>query len=231
MVTAVVVQRFVLAVFTLLNAAILYLFLLQYPFGPEAFLASLGDWSELGARVGVVLSITVGVALLAVLGTLRLGDARKNQLLYFKLRHAHPAHYAFFGGKEPGFDLTSILRTHPQVRDSAWAPEVQYETWEKLHRKHAGVRVVAGSRQTWYLLRDMYVISVLFLASFLIAWPINFGMVFALAAPYLFVYGAQTLFLLFTARSVGWQLVTNVLGTETGLGTQRDKTKTKRRRR
>lgn len=210
-------QRFLTALFTLLNGGMLYLFLLQFPFNADAFVASFKYWDRLSPRIGIVLSIAVVVIAMAVLLRVRLSDAWKNRLLYFKPQHAHPAHQAFFGGKDAGFDLGPLNRAYPQVKDSAWAPEVQFEVWEKLYRKHASARVVSGPQQTWRLLRDLYTLSVIFLMSFLIVWPLNFGVVFAVTAPYLFVFGGQSIFLLFSARSMGWRLVNNVLGTELGL--------------
>ena len=230
MVTSPVLHSLVTAVFTLLNGGMLYLSLLQFPFSVEAFVASFKHWNQLSPRVGIVLFIAVAVIILAVLIKVRLSDPWKNRLLYFKLQCAHPAHQAFFGGRNPGFDLEPINRAYPQVRDSAWAPEVQFEIWEKLYRKHASARIVGGPEQTWRLLRDLYTLSVVFLVAFLIAWPLNVGIVFAIAAPYVFVFGGQTIFLLFSARGIGRQLVNNVLGAELGLGPQKEKQKTKHKR-
>ena len=193
-------------------------------------MASFQHWDQLSPRIGVVLLIAGAVIILAVMVKVRLNIDWKNRLLYFKLQHAHPAHLAFFGGRNPGFDLEPINRAYPQVRDSAWAPEVQFEIWEKLYRKHASARIVSGPQQTWHLLRDLYTLSVVFLVSFLIAWPLNVGIVFAIAAPYVFVFGGQTIFLLLSARRIGRQLVNNVLGAELGLGSQEGKQKAKHKR-
>ena len=205
------------SVFALLNGAMLYLFSLQLPFSAEALLQTFRHWGQLSPYIGVVAVMAAGVTVVALLLKTMLGETWKHRLLYFKMQHAHPAHQAFFGSKDTGLDLEPVNRAYPEVRDSAWAPNVQLEVWEKLHRKHAQVQVIAGTRAAWRLLCDLYVLSLVFLAAFLIAWVLNTGVVFAFAAPYLFVFGGQAIFLCLSARGVGWRLVINVLGTELGM--------------
>ena len=111
---------------------------------------------------------------------------------------------------------------------------MQYETWQSLYRKHSGKRVVSRPRRGWLVLRDLYCMSVVFCLAFLLSWPLNVGVRFAIAAPYLFVFGAQAMFLLLGARRLGTRFVNNVLATELGLGPapegDRARRKQKRRR-
>jgi hypothetical protein len=50
-----------------------------------------------------------------------------------------------------------------------------------------------------------------------VGWLVNYGMPFNLVALYLFLYGAQFLFLMLAARRVGIKFVDNVLAVELGL--------------
>lgn len=217
MATTLPLRHLLTVAFTLVNGVTLYLFLLQLPFGPEAFIQSIEYWSQLSPRIGVVMGIAVGVTAVALVLRAGLSETWKNSLLYFKREHPHPAHQAFFGSKDSGLDLEPLNRAYPRVRDSAWDPAVQVDVWKSLFRKHATARVVSGAQSSWSLLRDLYTLSLVFLLAFLVAWPLNSGVVFAFAAPYLFVFGGQTIFLCLSARSVGWRLVVNVLGTELGM--------------
>ena len=63
----------------------------------------------------------------------------------------------------------------------------------------------------------MYLISLVFLVAFLLAWPLNFGVPMALATSYVFIYGTQLLFLMFSARGTGMRLECNVLAEELGI--------------
>lgn len=71
------------------------------------------------------------------------------------------------------------------------------------------------------MLRDIYILSIYFLCFFLIGWLINLGVPFQIVGIYLFLFGTQTLFLLFAARRTGYRLVDNVLGL--ALGIEEDK--------
>lgn len=229
MTTSSTLQGLVTLVFALLNGAMLYLFSLQLPFSAEALLQSFRHWDRVSPYIGVVAAMATGVTVVALLLKAMLGDLWKHRLLYFKMQQAHPAHQAFFGSKDTGLDLERVNRAYPEVRDSAWAPNVQLEAWNKLYRKHAEVQVVAGTRAAWSLLCDLYLLSLVFLAAFVIAWPLNTGVVFAFAAPYLFVFGGQAIFLCLSARGVGWRLVVNVLGTELGMKPEDEKGKRSKR--
>ena len=103
------------------------------------------------------------------------------------------------------------------LKDSAYSPEVQYRTFRRLLDKHAAVDVIGGSVAGWHVLRDLYLAALLFLAGFLLSWPLNGEVNPALALSYMFVFGAQALFLMFSARGAGRRLVQNVLMVELGL--------------
>jgi len=66
-------------------------------------------------------------------------------------------------------------------------------------------------------LRDLFILCLYFLVFFAIGWLINLGVPFQIVAIYLFLFGAQALFLLFAARRTGYRLVDNVLALELGL--------------
>jgi hypothetical protein len=73
------------------------------------------------------------------------------------------------------------------------------------------------------MLRDLYILCLYFLGFFLIGWIINMGIPFQIVAIYLFLYGTQTLFLLFAARRTGFRMVDNVLAVELGMEEERGK--------
>jgi hypothetical protein len=66
------------------------------------------------------------------------------------------------------------------------------------------------------MLRDVYVLSLYFLTFFLIGWLINMGVPFQIVGIYMFLFGTQTLFLLFAARRTGFRMVDNVLALALG---------------
>jgi hypothetical protein len=218
-------QRFVVLLFTLANGALLYLFLLQLPYSLEALKASFVHWNDLRPSPAIMMALSIGVMIVALATRASLSDQWKNRLLYFRKRYAHPAHRSFVGGKDPGFDLAPLKKLYPQVHDSAYDPQVQFETWLKLLHKHRAQHVISNPEAVAKLLGDVYVLSLIFLAAFLFAWPLSFGIVFQIAAPYLFLFGAQAIFLLFSAKGADQRLVVNVLALEAGFAPDGEKAK------
>lgn len=206
-----VLQSVLLVLFIVLNTLLLYLFLLQLPYGVDALASSLSHWSELSPRIGVVATMALAIAVITFLLVRRLPGSFKSSFVYFRRRFAHPGHRAFFGGKDPGFEREPLLKAHPEIHDSAYNPQVQMEVWKRLYRQNATAPLVVGTTGSWRLLRNLYFVAVVFLLSFIIAWPLNHGVPTALALTYLFIYGAQTLFLLFSARKTGERLTHNVM--------------------
>lgn len=206
-----------LVMFTTINAILLYLFLLQLPYGVEPFVSSLTHWSALRPRIDVVAAIAVFIAVVAFLIVRRLPASWKSTLVYFQLRFAHPGHRVFFGGKNPGFEREPLLQAYPEIHDSAYNPEVQMRVWRTLYKQHAAADLVAGTASSWRLLRGLYLVAVVFFLSFLIAWPLNRGVPVTLTLMYVFIFGTQTLFLLFSARKSGNRLANNVLAAALGL--------------
>lgn len=206
-----------IALFVAVNTVLLYLFLLQLPYGIDALVVSFKHWSQLSPRIEIV-AVICGVTSLAALSLMRwLSSEWKSRLLYFRIQYANPGHRAFFGGKDPGFDRKPLLAAYPEVRDSAYNPQVQRQIWERLFERHAEASLVKGTYRSWVLLRDLYLISLVFLVAFLLLWPLNFGVPVALALSFVFVYGAQFLFLMFSARGTGSRLESNVLAEELGM--------------
>lgn len=212
-----VLQRILLVSFTVLNALLLYLFLLQLPYGVDTFVSSLTHWSEMSPRIVVVAAIACAMAAITLLLVQRLPSKWKSSLLYFQPHYGHPGHRAFFGGKEPGFEREPLLKAHPEIHDSAYNPQVQMRVWKRLYQQNATAALVAGTAGSWRLLRNLYLVSVVFLVSFIVAWPLNLGVPAVLALSYLFIYGAQAMFLLFSARKTGQRLATNVMAAALGI--------------
>lgn len=207
-------QGVLFGVFIVINTVLLYLFLLQLPYGLDSFAFSLLHWSEISPRIEIVAVISICVAIITLVLAKRLDSEWKSRLVCFRRQFAHPGHRAFFGGKDPGFDLKPLLIAYPEVRDSAYNPQVQMQVWMRLFKKHAKAPLVTGTYRSWLFLRDLYLISLVFLAAFLVAWPLNIGIPGVLAASYSFIYGAQWLFLMFSARGTGTRLEFNVLAEE-----------------
>jgi hypothetical protein len=210
-------QRIVFVAFTVVNTALLYLFLLQLPFGLDTFASSLLNWYEMRPRIEIATAVSLGVAVFTLFLVNRLDNEWKSRLIYLRRRFAHPGHRAFLGGKDPGFDRKPLKITYPEVRDSAYDPEVQMQVWQRLYKRHAKASLVEGTYHSWVLLRDLYLISLGFLVAFLVTWPVNFGVPTVLALSYIFIYGAQLLFLMFSARGTGSRLECNVLAEELGI--------------
>jgi len=221
-------HRILVSLFAALNAIMLYLFLLHLPFGYDSLALSIRGWSGAMPRIGNVAAFSGVLAVLAVLMSVRLGSVWKTRLVYLTWRYAHPAYTAFFGGKEPSFDRKPLRVAHPEIKDSAYNPEVQYRLWQELGSKHADKPAVAGTRAGWLLMRDLLVISELFMLIFLICWPFNEGVKVVTAFNYLYIFGVQVLFLMFSARGIGRRMVFNILALEIGIPEQPKKKKNKR---
>ena len=210
-------KRFFWGLFIIVNTVLLYLFLLQLPYGMDTLVLSLRRWSDISPRIEFVAAIALSVAVITVLLLKYLDSEWKSRLVYFRRQFAHPGHRAFFGGKDPGFDRKPLYAAYPEVRDSAYNPQVQIRVWKRLFKRHAKAPLVIGTYHSWLFLRDLYLISLVFMVAFLVAWPLNFGVPVALATSYIFIYGAQLLFLMFSARGTGTRLESNVLAEELGI--------------
>jgi len=218
-------------VFAVINSFILYLFLLGLPYGIAPFLVSLAHWDQLSPRIGIVSVVVVLAALGALLLSLRLSPEVKNGLLYLRWHFTHPAHNVFLATRRQPFSSNAALDAFPEVRDAAFSARVQTEVWRRLYLKNAAVPVVMNTRIHWHMLRDVYLLSVFYLLLFGGGWLVNYDMPFNLVALYLFLYGAQFLFLMLAARRVGIKFVDNVLAVELGLGEGDSGTGSKRKRR
>ncbi len=205
-------------VFAVINSFMLYLFLLGLPYGIEPFLVSLAYWDRLSPRIEIASAVAVVAAVGAVLLCMRLSSEVKNGLLYLRWRFTHPAHNVFLTTRRQPFTSNAALDAFPEVRDAAFSARVQTEVWQRLYSKNAAVPVVMRTRLQWQLLRDIYLVSLLFLLLFAGGWLVNYEMSFAVVALYLFMYGVQFLFLLLAARHIGNKFVDNVLAVELGVG-------------
>ncbi|MEN8131007.1 MAG: hypothetical protein ABFS45_12595 [Pseudomonadota bacterium] len=204
-------KRILYTVFTAVNTALLYLFLLQLPFGVDALSFSLRHWSKFSPRIEFAAIISIAIAITTLILVRYLDGEWKSRLVYFRHQFAQPGYRAFFGGRDPGFDRRPLEKAYPEVRDSAYNPQVQLRVWTRLYKKHANASLVIGTYHSWVLLRDLYLISLVFLIAFLLAWPLNFGVPAVLVLSYIFIFGAQFLFLMFSARGTGSRLECNVL--------------------
>ncbi|PLX62832.1 hypothetical protein [Sedimenticola selenatireducens] len=211
-------------IFAALNGIILYLFVLTLPFGVDVFLKSLAHWDKINLDIGSV-RIPAGYvaafcALIAVVGAVlvqRLPELWKNRLLYARSQYPHPASDAFLTTRKQPFESRDLQAKFPMVKDSGFSRRVQTEVWLDAYQRHNGKAVVLNTRIHWDMLRDIYILSLYFLGFFLVAWIINMGVPFQIVGIYLFLYGTQTLFLLFTARRTGFRVVDNVLALELGM--------------
>lgn len=209
-------HRLLVTLYATFNAIMIYLFLLNLPFGYEPFAATLMHWEKIEG-IGAVAATAVILAVVGLLIAAQLGSAWKNALSYFSLRRSHPACSVFMTTRRQPFDSPAVLKAYPAVKEAAFAPDVQFQVWEAVYRKHAGNTLIMSTRAYWHLLRDLYVLSVFYLGVFLIAWVLKWGVPFVIASPYVFVFGAQSLFLLLSVRKVGYRFVDNVLATDIGL--------------
>lgn len=204
-------KRVLYSVFTAANTALLYLFLLQLPSAVDAFSFSLRHWSKFSPRIefAAIISLVIGITTLILVRYL--DGEWKSRLVYFRPQFAQPGYRAFFGGRDPGFDRSPLEKAYPEVRDSAYNPQVQLRVWKRLYTKYANASLVNGTYHSWVLLRNLYLVSLVFLLAFLLAWPLNFGVPAVLVLSYIFIFGAQFLFLMFSARGAGSRLECNVL--------------------
>ncbi|MEJ1297673.1 MAG: hypothetical protein RPU64_06235 [Candidatus Sedimenticola sp. (ex Thyasira tokunagai)] len=203
--------------FVLMNGMMLHLFLLQFPYGLDAFLISLANWDKLTPQIGYVVTITLLVMVSVVGLTWRLNGEWKNRILYLRIRYAHPAFNAFLPTRRQPFETVDLLKAFPYVKDSGFNHQVQVDTWDFLHKKYADKPVVMNTRIHWQILRDLNLLAVVFLGVFLIGWLINYDVPFQIVSAYLFLFGGQSLFLMLMARRVGYRLVDNVLGVALGI--------------
>lgn len=206
-----------LTVFALMNGLLLYLFLLHLPFSMESFLLSLAYWDRLSPRSGLVAFFAVGVAIIGLLLAHRLAARWKNRLLYARWSNPHPARDAFLTTRKQPFEHQALLSRYPDVKDSGFDPAVQVETWRRIYPRYREHPVITSTLGQWTLFRDLYLIALLFALVFLLSWPFNGGVPFQIASSYVFVYGAQLIFLFFMGRRVGLRLVDNLLGLALGV--------------
>ena len=207
-----------LALFASFNALMIYLFILHLPFGFDPLVASFQHWARLSPRIEIALTIAAVVAVVGLVLVNRIGDGWKNSLTYLKGDRSHPAASVFFTARKQPFETNDLLQAFPAIKEAAFAPQVQLQVWESLYKKHADNALIASTRAYWHLIRDLYLLSMLFVATFLIVWPFNGSIPLQLVLPYIFVFGAQFLFLMIGARGIGFRFVDNVLASELGLG-------------
>lgn len=209
-------HRLLVTLYTTFNAIMIYLFLLNLPFGYEPFAATLMHWEKIEG-IGSVATTGIVLAIAGLLIAAQLGAEWKNALSYFSIKLSHPACSVFMTTRRQPFDTAAVLKHYPAVKEAAFAADVQFQVWESIYRKHAENPLIMSTRAYWHLLRDLYVLSVFYLAIFLVIWALKWGVPFVIASPYLFVFGAQTLFLLLSVRKIGYRFVDNVLATDMGL--------------
>lgn len=204
-------------VFAALNGIMLYLFMLQLPYGLDPFLFSLASWDKLSPQIVYVAAICALIAVAGAVLVQRLPELWKNRLLYARSQFPHPASDAFLTTRKQPFESRDLQAKFPMVKDSGFSRRVQTEVWLDAYQRHNGKAVVLNTRIHWDMLRDIYILSLYFLGFFLVGWIINMGVPFQIVGIYLFLYGTQTLFLLFTARRTGFRVVDNVLALELGM--------------
>ncbi len=210
-------------IFAALNGIMLYLFMLQLPYGVDPFLFSLASWDKLSPQIVYVAAICALIAVAGAVLVQRLPEVWKNRLLYARHRYPHPASDAFLTTRKQPFESRDLQAKFPMVKDSGFSRRVQTEVWSDAYRRHGDKTVVLNTRIHWDMLRDIYILSLYFLCFFLLGWVINMGVPFQIVGIYLFLYGTQTLFLLFAARRIGFRVVDNVLALELGMQEERSK--------
>ena len=204
--------------FALLNGVMLYLFLLHLPYGLETLMLSMAHWSEMDNNL-LITAVSFGLAAFIALYVWKLDEVWKNRLLYMRWQFPHPAQDAFLTSRKQPFDSKKLLAAFPQIKDAGFSRVKQTEVWEQLYRKYSDKTVVINTDIHWRILRDIYCLSLMFIPPFAIAWLLNSDMPLSIAATYVFLFGAQFLFLLLAARSIGLKLVDNVLGVSIGMDT------------
>lgn len=198
--------------FALLNSIMLYLFLMHLPYGFEPLVASFRHWDALQPDIGIYSSLCAVLAVGVSLIVPRILDMWKNRLLYFRWYFPHPAFNAFLCTRKQPFESKALLAAFPEVKDSGFSARVQTEVWKRLDQEYRDTTVIVNTRLHWHMLRDIFIVSLFFLDAFVLGWLYNWGIPFELVSTYVFLFGAQSLFLLFAARRVGLRYVDNVLG-------------------
>jgi hypothetical protein len=197
--------------FAAINGVMLYLFLLWLPYGVEAFQISLEHWDKLSPRIETVSTVAFVAALLALALVLKVSVIWKNRLLYLRMRYPHPAFNVFLNNRKQPFEASEALSAYPEVKDSGFNLDVQMETWERIHARHGSEPVILNTRIHWQMLRDLFLVSLFFAAAFLLGWLSDLTVPFEIISTYLFVFGAQLLFLFIAARRVGVKFADNVV--------------------
>ena len=210
-------RRVSLFLFAVLNCLMFYLFLMLLPYGIQPLTLSLQHWDELSPQIGISWIVAIAVTLGAITLVQRLSQDWKNRLLYLRGQYPHPAADAFLNTRRRPFEASALLKAHSEVKDAGLTQKVQTETWNRIYSKHADVPVVSSTLVYWHMLRDLYLLSLIFLGLFLLAWVVRWGVPFEIVGNYVFLFGAQALFLFLAARKVGWRFVDNVLATDLGI--------------
>ncbi len=205
-------------VFCLLMGLLMFMFVLEIPL--DLPVRDLGAAMQLMAMASEVVpgqfntAVAVAVALIvtALVAIYRLPDALKQRLLYIKGAAAYPSRKAFFGdfSKSP-VDRNVMLELYPEIKEAAYDPELQHQTWLKLFETHRKKRLVAVTNRVWLLMRDLYIASLVFLLGLIAAFSLHGAISMGVAMLYLYLFGAQSLFLMLSARGTLRRLVTNVL--------------------
>lgn len=203
-------------VFAALNGIMLYLFMLQLPYGVDPFLISLANWDKLSPQIGYVAAVCAILAVFGAVMVQRLPEAWKNRLLYARWLYPHPASEAFLTSRRQPFEGHDLQVRFPEVKDAGFSRKVQQQVWQESFRQLGDRPVVMNTRIHWDMLRDLYILCLYFLTFFAVGWLINLGVPFQIVGIYLFLFGTQTLFLLFAARRIGYRLVDNVLALALG---------------
>ncbi|MCP3869420.1 MAG: hypothetical protein GY703_15215 [Gammaproteobacteria bacterium] len=210
-------QLWLIAVFTVINGFMFYLFLLALPYGIDSFLMTFEYWGELEPHPGIVATITLVAMATGFWLAWNLPDDWKNRLLYLRWSFPHPAFNAFLTLRKQPFENSTLLAAFPQVKDSGFSTRVQLETWHDCLSRYGDVPVVVNTRIHWSILRDLYILSLFFLILFMLSYAVNYGLPFGISAIYVFMFGVQFLFLFLAARRIGLKLVDNVLGVALGI--------------
>ncbi|MCW8949380.1 MAG: hypothetical protein OQL17_05290 [Sedimenticola sp.] len=208
-------------VFASLNGMMLYLFMLQLPYGLDPFLFSLAAWDRMSPQIVYVAAISSVLAVAGAVLVQWLPEVWKNRLLYARWDFSHPSSDAFLTTRKQPFENLELQAKFPMVKDSGFSRKVQTEVWHRAYAENRTRPVVLNTQIHWGMLRDLFALSIYFLTFFLVGWLINLGVPFQIVGIYMFLFGTQTLFLLFTARRTGYRMVDNVLAL--ALGMEEDK--------
>ncbi|MCW8905379.1 hypothetical protein, partial [Sedimenticola sp.] len=116
-------------VFAALNGIMLYLFMLQLPYGLDPFLFSLASWDKLSPQIVYVAVICALIAVAGAVLVQRLPELWKNRLLYARSQFPHPASDAFLTTRKQPFESRDLQAKFPMVKDSGFSRRVQTEVW------------------------------------------------------------------------------------------------------